>query len=192
MSEKITKEQAESILAELNNAIIKGPWENSNFLRLVGKNLSAIRDDFAKQLDESIALAEQRHQKNQGKISHHQGLRKIYIGLYSSEGNNIHTWENIIYNLPRQIISRPIYANEEDARYAMLARENKLNQSYVTVFIDPSDIIVMPDDKIPKDKHGKALLTLKDRALKLENIIIFTHALGEFDYLKSRLIKKTS
>ena len=100
-------------------------------------------------------------------------------------------WERIVNNLPKQIISRPIYADEENANQLIRSKENKLNEAYVAIYINQSDIIPM-GDKTPTDRLGKPLLTLKDKSLSLNNINRFVHVSGVYQYLAGKLIKESS
>nr|3FXD_A Chain A, Protein IcmQ [Legionella pneumophila str. Corby]3FXD_C Chain C, Protein IcmQ [Legionella pneumophila str. Corby] len=50
MKDQLSDEQKETILKALNDAIEKGPWDKSNFLRVIGKKLIAIRDRFLKRI----------------------------------------------------------------------------------------------------------------------------------------------
>ena len=57
MKDDITEEQANAILEALDKALKEGPWEDSSFLRVIGKNLQKIRDNFA---NEIAAVKEER------------------------------------------------------------------------------------------------------------------------------------
>ncbi|GGI89951.1 Dot/Icm secretion system protein IcmQ [Legionella impletisoli] len=191
MKDEITEEQSKAILEALDNAINEGPWEESNFLRVIGKNLRQLRDKFSSQTkalnqDEKIAsnLA--------NRIALRSGQREIFIALYSSTGSNIQSWTHILANLPRQIISRPIYANEQDVKEVIRTKENQNNEGYVAIYINKDDILPTHPDKIPTDKLGKPLLSLKDKAIKVENINRFVHISGVYKYLGGRLVKINS
>lgn len=189
MNERLSDEQNARILKALNQAIEEGPWDKSNFLRMVGKNLTAIRDDFLTRLG-----AKSEHElKNESQLANKMALRssqlEIFISLYSSDGINIQSWERIVANLPKQTISRPIYSNEENLKEALKLKDNKNNEAYVAIFIDKQDILSLAPDKVPKDKLGISLLSLKDRALNLENISRFVHVTGSYQFLKGRLVK---
>ena len=103
---------------------------------------------------------------------------------------NLQAWERIITNLPKQMLSRPIYALEEDVNNFIKTKENKNNEAYVSFYINPLDILTLATEKMHLDKLGKPLLTLKDNALILENIERFVHVTGEYQFVKGRLIKK--
>ena len=50
MKDELSEQQTDAILKALDDAIEHGPWDKSNFLRVIGKNLREIRDGFANQL----------------------------------------------------------------------------------------------------------------------------------------------
>ncbi len=190
MKDDLTEQQTATIMKALDEAIEHGPWSESNFLRVIGKNLREIRDAFANQLlvpgQEKSKMAA--HLAN--RIALRSGQQEIFVALYSSDGNNIQSWERILTNLPKQMISRPIYASEEDIKNIIKTKENKNNEAYVAMYISQSDILPMAEDKIPLDKLGKQLLTLKDKSLSLDNISCFVHISGDYQYDQGRLIKK--
>ncbi|WP_298626817.1 Dot/Icm secretion system protein IcmQ [uncultured Legionella sp.] len=191
MKDRLSDEQNEAILNALNEAIEKGPWEQSNFLKVVGKNLIEIRDGFLNQLGASshAQLKAESHLAN--RIALRSGQQEIFISLYSSDGTNMQSWEKIIVNLPRQMISRPIYADEADVKAILKTKENKQNESYVGIYINQSDILPLSSDKAPVDKLGTILLSLKDKTLNLDNISRFVHLTGVYKYERGRLIKTT-
>lgn len=187
MKDELTPQQADAILKALDDAIDTGPWEESNFLRVIGKNLREIRTNFANQ----IGVEAPKSIEPVTRAALRSGQQEVFIALYSSEGNNLQSWERILANLPRYVISRPIYADEADVRFLIKSKENKSNEAYVSVYINQSDILVLPPDKIPLDRFGKTLITLKDRAINLDNINRFVHFSGVYTYTKGRLIKNT-
>ena len=191
MKEKISDEQNKAILQALNDAIEKGPWQQSNFLRVIGKNLVEMRDGFISQLNagSQAQLKAASHVAN--RIALRSGQQEIYISLYSSDGLNLQSWEKIIANLPKQMISRPIYADEEDMKAILKTKENKQNEAYVAIYINQADILLVSSDKASVDKLGKTLLNLKDKTLNLSNISRFVHLNGIYGYANSRLIKNS-
>jgi len=189
MKDQLSDEQNEAILKALNDAIEKGPWEQSNFLKVIGKNLTEIRDNFLNQLGASsqAQLKAESHLAN--RIALRSGQQEIYISLYSSDGANLQSWERIVANLPRQMISRPIYADEENLKALLKTKENKQNEAYVAIYINQSDILSLGIDKTAIDKLGKTLLNLKDKTLNLDNISRFVHASGIYRFSHGRLLK---
>ncbi|HBI21196.1 MAG TPA: Dot/Icm secretion system protein IcmQ [Legionella sp.] len=189
INDELTTQQVDAVLQALNDAIEQGPWNESNFLRVIGRNLHEIRDGFIKKI-------EMQGQVHQGvspylikQMALRHGQQKIYVALYSSDGTNIGSWERIIANLPHQMISRPIYAHEADVKAMIKSKENKINEAYVTIYISPQDILPLPADKMPVDKLGKQMLTIKDRTLHLDSLDCFVHQSGVYRYLQGRLVK---
>jgi intracellular multiplication protein IcmQ len=189
MKDKLSDEQNEAILKALNDAIDKGPWDKSNFLKVIGKNLIEIRDTFLSQLgaNSQAQLKAESHLAN--RIALRSGQQEVYVSLYSSDGINLQSWDRIVANLPRQMISRPIYADEEDAKAIIKTKENKQNEAYVAIYINQSDILLLSPDKAPVDKLGKVLLSLKDKTLNLDNISRFVHISGSYRFVNGHLIK---
>lgn len=191
MKEQLSDEQNEAILKALNDAIETGPWEKSNFLKAIGKHIIEIRDNFLKQLGASsqAQLKAESHLAN--RIALRSGQQEVYVSVYSSNGINIQTWDRIVANLPRQMISRPIYADEEDVKAIIKIKENKQNEAYVAIYINQSDILPLSPDKSSVDKLGKVLLSLKDKTLYLDNISRFVHISGIYQYVNGHLIKNS-
>lgn len=190
MKNELTKQQIDAILKAFDKAITTGPWDKSNFLRVIGKNLKELRDNFANQLGSNQDLAKSTREALPAKRNLQEtGQQEIFIALYSSEGSNLQSWERILANLPRQIVSRPIYDNEEGVKALIKSKENKVNEAYVAAYIAQADILSIPQDKRPLDRFGKPLMSLKDRSLSLDNIIRFVHISGNYQYTKGRLIK---
>jgi intracellular multiplication protein IcmQ len=191
MNDKLTDEQSAAILDALNKAIDEGPWDQSNFLKAVGKNLITIRDNFIAELEANPDAAAAA--KAKAGLAQTMALRdnqqEIYISLYCFDGSNLQSWERIVANLPKQTVSRPIYANEDDVKEAKKIKENKLNEAYVAIYINKGDILPVHPDKIQNDKLGKPLLCLKDKSLQLDNLSRFVHESGSYEYTKGRLVK---
>ncbi|KTD74489.1 Dot/Icm secretion system protein IcmQ [Legionella tucsonensis] len=190
MKEDYAEEHNEAILKALDYAIQNGPWDKSNFLRSIGNRLIGIRDNFAKKISarSQAQIRADTHLAN--RLALRSGQQEVFVSLYSSDGSNLQSWERIIANLPRQMISRPIYANEEQVQALIKSKEKKQNEGYAAIYINQTDIIHLSADKTLSDRLGSPLLTLKDRALDVENITRFVHLSGEYKYSRGRLIKE--
>lgn len=189
MKDELSQQQTDAILKALDEAIETGPWEESNFLKVIGKNLREIREGFSNQINVSGREKSKITSHLANRIALRSGQQEIFVALYSSDGGNIQSWERILMNLPRQMISRPIYADEEDVKALIRTKENKLNEAYVSMYVSQSDILALSADKTPIDKLGKPLLTLKDKSLILDNINRFVHRAITYQYSQGRLIK---
>jgi len=192
MKDELSELQTNAILKALNDAIEQGPWDESNFLRAIGKNLREIRDGFSNQLNAKDINQSKMITQLAQRTALRSSLQEIFIALYSSDGTKLQSWERILINLPKQMISRPIYAEEADVKAILRTKENKNNEAYVSMYINQNDILQLPPDKIPMDKLGKPLLTLKDKSLTLDNIHQFVSVTGTYQYIHGRLVKISS
>ena len=191
MKKNVSEEQSNAILKALDEAIENGPWQDSSFLRVIGKNLQQIRDKFANEMD----LVKQEKDKKanlEANPAARTGQQEVFVSLYTSNGAVIQNWERVIANLPQQIISRPIYADEADITNLIRSKENRNNEGYVAIYIQQSDILPLPPDKIPKDRFEKPLITIKNKAITLANISRFVHSSGVYTLENGRLVKKSS
>lgn len=189
MKETLTDQQNEAVLKALDEAIKNGTWDQSNFLRAIGKNLNEIRENFVNQMGSRTQAQIKADTHYANRMALRSGQQEIFVSLYSADGTNIQSWEKIVANLPRQMISRPIYADEEHLKSLIKMKENKQNEAYVAIFINQTDLISLPPDKALVDKLGNPLLTLKDKTLNVENISRFVHISGTYQFERGRLIK---
>lgn len=183
------QQKAEKLLKALDNALTNGSWDETNFILIIGKKLRAMRDTLASQLKEVDEDSSSTSTFLARKMAMQSTLKEVFIGLYSIEGTYLQSWERIVANLRRQMVSRPVYANEEDIKAIIKTKEKKINEAYVSIYVDPNDILDMGVDKIPIDKLGKPMLVLKDNAINLDNIDYFMHITGKYRYVRGRLIK---
>jgi intracellular multiplication protein IcmQ len=190
MKNELTKQQVDDILKILDDLVALGGWESSAFLKVIGKKLQTIRDDFSSRTSSYRPDNSKITSNLANRVAIRSGQQEVFIALYSSDGSNIQSWERIVVNLPKQMVSRPIYANEEDVTQAVRGKENKINEAYVSIYVSQTDVLSM-GDKTPTDKQGKPLLTLKDKSLILSNINRFVHISGVYYYSHGRLVKES-
>ncbi|MCW8408500.1 Dot/Icm secretion system protein IcmQ [Legionella sp. PATHC035] len=190
-NEKFTKEHNDAILKALDYAIQNGPWDKSNFLRSIGNRLIGVRDNFAKKINARSQAQIQSDTNLANRLALRGNQQEVFVSLYTSDGSNLQSWERIIFNLPRQMISRPIYEKEDQVKALIKSKENKQNEAYVGIYINKTDIIPLVPDKILYDRLGSPLLTLKDKSLDLENITRFVHISGSYKYSRGRLTKES-
>ena len=190
MKDILSDEQNEKILKALDEALKNGPWDQSNFLRAIGKNLNSVREDFASQMGTRTKAQIQADTHYANRMALRSGQQEVFVSLYSADGSNIQSWERIVTNVPRQMISRPIYADEEHIKTMIKTKENKQNEAYIAIYINQSAIIPLTPDKALADKLGHPLLSLKDKTLDLDNISRFVHISGVYQLHRGHLTKE--
>lgn len=189
MKDELSKQKIDAILNALDEVIDGNAWDESAFLRVIGKKLREVREEFVDKVNPSGEDASKITSHLANRIALRTGQQEIYVLLYLSDGGNLQSWERILANLPRQMISRPIYANEDNVKAAIRVKEKKVNEGYVSCYVSQTDILQMPADKAPIDKLGKPLLTLKDKSISLDNINYFVHSSGTYRFVHGRLVK---
>jgi len=182
-------QKAKDVLQALNDLIKGHPWDESNFLKVMGRELRKIRDDLTAQTNAPKPDEANVASRLARKIALHSGQQEIFIALYSLDGSNLQTWERIVVNLRKQMISRPIYSNENDIKSWIKTKDNKINEGYLSIYVSQTDLLAIAEDKAPIDKLGKKLLVLKDNTINLDNIHHFVHESGTYRYAHGRLVK---
>jgi intracellular multiplication protein IcmQ len=192
MKTELTKEKVLEITQELDKTITEIPWESSSFLKIIGSRLKKIRDHFLNDSDNYIQNENpfNKSQKDQILKSAERAMqRQIFVSIYNSDGQSLSVWEKIVQNIPRQYITRPIYENEADIKELIKSKINKLNEAYISVYVNKDSFLVIDQEKLPKDKFGKHIILLKDNVIKLENIDKMYHMNEVYQWEKNKLLK---
>lgn len=189
MTEELTPEETKKILSALDDALEKGPWGKSIFLRAIGKKLESVRDEFKSGVTERPGQAiEQILTGN--KVNLRAEQQKVFVSLYCSNGADIKQWERIVTNLASQSITRPTYGNEKDIQTLIRSKPKKENEAYVSINISQRDILKVAPGRELKDRLGTQLLSLRDKAIKKENILDFYHLSGRYSIESGRLVRQ--
>jgi intracellular multiplication protein IcmQ len=189
---KLSDEQIEAVLAAFQDALDQGPWASSSLLRVLGKKLQGIHDDFEAQVHlkkKAVTVKESQHHSQKKPDPTQQ---EIFVSLYSTDGGQLKSWEQILITLPKQMLSRPIYAEEEAIKKAIKTRDNQVNEAYLVIYINKQSLLTVPDDRTPKDRLGSPLLILKNNALSLDKIVRFVHLDNVYTYARGRLTQDLS
>lgn len=182
------------VLESLNEAIKKGPWDKTLFLRAIGQKLQELRDRYSQ--DMAFEQSEKAEAKDlspahlAARMSERSGQVEIFVSLYSADGGNLHNWERQLHTLGKQIISRPVFQSEDDVRELIRSKINKRNEAYACVYIKKSDIMQPAGGKAPLDALGHTLLVVREGAASPNNITRFIHSSGQYK-LKDGKLERT-
>ena len=190
-NDDLSKQKIALVLKTLDQAIHDDIWRKSNFLQVIGRKLSEIRSDFIREVDESLEQQSKLATTLSNRLALKTNQVEVFVSLYTFEGTKLSAWERILINLPRQMISRPIYSSEDDVKANIRSKENKINEAFVSIHVNPSDILPMAADKIPRDKSGKTLMVLKDNSLSLNNVNYFWHEGRRYQWVKGQLVTES-
>lgn len=188
----LSKEELDTaleIIKALDDAILQGPWEYNLLFKGVGKGLRDMRENFIREmgLEEHFAAEKKEHVAE----AQASDSMEIYVSLYQAEGSNLHKWQIVVNSLAGYNVNRPIYQNEDDIQKAIRNKSFRQNDAYVAVKIRKEDIMPLITDKPPTDRNGYPLLTLREGAIKTENITRFSHMNGEYDFRNGVLTKRS-
>lgn len=182
------------LLAILDELIENPCWDKSLFLKATSKELS----DFHNKLSESLVLElpkvaseEQQDGKKttESTATIPEGKQEVYVGLYQNEGMKLANWEKSLELLIKNSSSRPIYAQEVKAKDMLVKQGNNPNLAYIAILVDKDAVVAVPE-KLITDRFGHELLTLREDALRLDNIRRFNHVSGVYKLdKKNRLVK---
>lgn len=182
----IDLEQAKNIQEALHRLVASPCFSNSSFLKLIHQQIKKLSDEFDATMQEVYCSQSETIEETRRDIS---SMELVYLSLYCSEGQNLASWKRVIENLPKQYISRPIYSKEADVQKALKVRPQFSNEAYVAIYVEKK-LISQPENPLfpLKDKWGHLLVTLKDKAIHLENIEYFWHRSKQYVFSPEGLI----
>lgn len=170
----------------LDEGIASGPWQANLFLKGIKKKLEEIRDEFVTR----VGIDHHHQQMANELLAANNETTEIYIALYQSQGSNMSKWQEVVVSLVNYIMGRPIYYNETDVQAAIRLNDRNLNHAYVVVKV-ASDAILRDTSEVSRtDREGRKLISLREAAIQLQNIIRLVHASGEYKLVGNFLVKQ--
>lgn len=171
----------------LDEGIASGPWQGNLFLTGIQKKLEEIRDEFVVKVG-----LDQHHEQmtNDLLAAKSADNTEVYIALYQSQGSNMSKWQEVVVSLVKYTMGRPIYYNETDVQAAIRLNDRNLNHAYVVAKV-PKDAILTHTADIPRtDREGRKLVSLREAAIQLKNIVRLVHATGQYKLVRNFLVKQ--
>lgn len=184
MKTTLSAEQVKKIQEAIKKFLAGEFFDRAPFLKIFRQQLQVLSDKFdntAQEIFSSESLV--------SKENNFANRQLVYISVYSAEGKNMDAWHRVLLNLPKQYVSRPIYAKEEDAQYAARNKGLLTNEGYVAIWVEKSSIMSKDDQLFDlKDKFDHALVTLKDKAIDIKNINYFWVNSSQYILKNGRLV----
>ncbi|OGT69314.1 MAG: hypothetical protein A3H43_05590 [Gammaproteobacteria bacterium RIFCSPLOWO2_02_FULL_42_9] len=108
--------------------------------------------------------------------------RLVYVYLFNTQGGVLKTWQNLLSkrSLIEHSFNRPIYESKEQIDAAMSLRSMSAQHAYITIIVKKDDISRTYNGNELKDVQGLPIVRLRQGALKMGNIINFTHMGKEY------------
>jgi intracellular multiplication protein IcmQ len=168
-------------------------WNSSLFIRNAIKPLQKLQQDaeeilkkLSADIDQTTETPAQR--ETRFALEERPGYIKTFISLYQSEGSNLQKWQGALKNLVDQSVSRPIYRKEENIKELLRSKSDPMRQAYAVIFVPELSIIQAYQGKPSVDQFGNELLTIKERAITLENIVELVHMGHRYAFVNGKLI----
>lgn len=178
---------ARKLLDGFTTLLSKTGWDSTLLLRSTKKRIEALRD-------RAKALVEEPDDASRAAESFStvppEGYVTVYVSLYQSESRNINVWSSTIKALAEHSISRPVYAEETHVQELIRNKANPATEAYCAVHVKREDIVPPYQGKVAQDRFGHDLLSLKERAVRLENVVEFVHEGKVYSCKKGQLILK--
>lgn len=172
----------------LDEGISNGPWQGNLFLTGIRKKLEEIRDNFVVEVG-----LDQHHEQiaNDLLIANRCESSEVYVALYQSQGCNMHKWQEVVASLVNYTMGRPIYCSEKDVQAATHLNDRNLNHAYAVVKVHSDAILDDTVGQARTDREGRKLVSLREAAIQLKDIVRLVHATGEYKVVRNFLVKQT-
>jgi len=175
----------DAIIGAVDHVLNQNDWEESLFLRNAIKPLKEIREEaIALKKEATITVADQ--QIALRALEEDEML--VSISVFQSEGDNLRKWELQLSSLRSHLLGRPVYKKEEDVKKVIRQKLMQISEAFVTVAVKKSDTQDFAFQAERVDRFGNPLLTLKDTAVKSENIFEFVHQGKRYFFRGGKLI----
>jgi len=168
----------------VENTLKQGPWGEGLLLQTIGKKLESLLDDL--EIDDATGSAGSDSEKKQADIESHAEKEEVFISIYNIKGADLQSWLNVIKNIDEQVISRPIYSDQNYVKALVRSKANPKNEGYLAVRISP-ETIVHSEDIVMHDRLGNPLIKVKQHKITPENFGYFYHVTGIYELRDNRL-----
>lgn len=185
---KLTIEEVQKVQEIMNQLLTEKDWEQASYLKILRQELEKIYSTFNTLANQVYSqVNEETEARAQFLNFDKSNFQLVYISIYSSEGENLDAWQRILFNLPKQFITRAIYENEYDVQDAIKQAPVFVNAAYVAVWVDKNAILSTEGFPPQLDKIGHQLLNLRDRSVQLNKIDYFWNNMSKYRWINDGL-----
>ena len=168
----LNEEQKKQIEQALERASNHPVWGKSKFLTLIGTKINQIHQQFKNRIHASNPTL------TQVLDIHENRDLKIFISVYCAKGSELAQWEKVLASLPSQLISRPIYDDEEHVIELIKSKAKPENEAYICVMVNSKNLSA----SISQDKFNHSLLTFRNNPLSANYEGIFIHQQQSYEF----------
>lgn len=175
----------DAIIGAVDAIVNEQDWDQSLFLRNALKPLKQLREE-AIQLKNEATMNVGDQQIALRPLEDDEML--VYISIFQSAGDNLRKWELQLSSIRSHLLGRPVYEQEENVEKVLRQKLVKTSEAYITVVVKKADIQSFAYQAERVDRLGNPLLTLKNSAVKPENIFEFVHQGKRYFFRNGKLI----
>jgi Dot/Icm secretion system protein IcmQ len=180
--------KTKSIIAVLQDFYNNKNWNASLPLKVLKKRVGAYISQLEHDVENIESSSNDESKDSNAKNIFPAGYIKIYIMLHQSDGENLKSWNTSLLSLTSSVLGRAVYASEHEAIKVLSYKEYKEKEGYAELWVPEDVIINLPAEKSVFDRDGQKILSLKQKAIKVENIKYFSHALGnKYEFINSAI-----
>ncbi len=188
-----TLEENKDILKKLikliDELLNSDDWNKGIYLQTISGKIKELRQE-ANALVEEIAGSE--NVGAVGAASKSTGFINIFVSLYQADAKNLMMWARTLKRINEFSTSRPVYRNEDSIKQLIRARPDPTKEGYAIVHVKETDLIKPYSGKQLADRFGNELLTIREGAIKSENISKFVHGVNVYKYENGELTLESS
>lgn len=129
-------ELAKQVVKSLGELLKKPCWKTSMLNRVIYKKIQhekAGYDSYIESYEKTVS------DKSTGVDWDHllaNGFEKVYVIVYNSQGSKLSEWERLLMKLPFDIIGRPVFSDEEQARVCIEKKLRAESDGYVELYVE--------------------------------------------------------
>lgn len=133
----------------------------------------------AKELSSVAVMQEGHADKAGGQL---EAGKPVFVYIYNAQGAVLRTWSAML--TPKAFheysVSRPVYATRQEVEAIISSKSNPVQHAFITVEVRESDILTGVDTPV----------RVKEGALRVERVVVFTHNGQEYRLEQGELVKK--
>lgn len=171
---ELVPDVGKQLLAVLTGILASGDWESSLFLKVEADRLK----EFSGQVGTLLKSDEPKLDiiaRDVARPKPQFGYSQVFILLYQIDGANLQNWYSNIKNLGQYSVTRPAYIDERYAQEFIRSKVANIERNGYVVANVKSDDFYQEGEKL-FDPFGHELVSLKDKAVLIDNVVEFVHA----------------
>lgn len=155
------------------------------FLKTAGEKIAGLKQNAEALLNELQGKGAS--SEIQATASSVEGQTLVYVSLFQTDPESIDKWQKTLRRISEYSLARPIYRKVEHIEQMIRSRPDPRKEAYVAVWIRDDDVISGYAGKMAQDQMGNDLVTVKEGAVKPENIKQFVHGDIAYTYREGTL-----